>query len=208
MRNISGLSVFKLFAISLLLSLYSGCSDQKKEDDAAFKEGVAAYTKGDYGIALDKFRQLADKDNAEAQYNLGVMYQEGRGVSQDNQKAVELWTHAADQGITRAMFRLGVMYMKGAGVPADAKKAFENWEQAAEQGHNLSQMYLGILYAQGSGIQQDPVQAYKWFSIAAAGNNKAAAQNLGTVSKTMNEQQIEQGKQLADEWLKSHETKK
>ena len=50
---------------------------------AGFDEGVAAYDRGDYATALEEWRPIAEQGNADAQYNLGNMYYNGRGVPQD-----------------------------------------------------------------------------------------------------------------------------
>ena len=83
---------------------------------AGFDEGVAAYERGDYATALREFRPLADQGDAAAQYNLGIMYSEGRGVQQGDAEAVRWFRKAADQGNADAQHNLGVMYEKGRGV--------------------------------------------------------------------------------------------
>jgi uncharacterized protein len=208
MSNISINSLRRLIVVSIFLLVSVGCSDHKEQDAGTFQEGLAAYKKGDYPVALEKFKSLAEKGNAEAQYNLGVMYILGRGVPQDTKQAVDLWSKAADQGNSaNAQFNLGVMYRQGKGVPADDKQAVSYWAKAAEQGHTQAQLYVGIMYAQGAGTAQDKVQAYKWFSIAADKGNQAAVQNLNTVSMHMEPAQIEQGKSQAQEWLAGHQKK-
>ena len=52
------------------------------------------------------------KGFAEAQFSLGVMYDEGQGVRQDYYKAVEWYTKAAKQGYADAQFNLALMYMR------------------------------------------------------------------------------------------------
>ncbi len=62
------------------------------------KTGVDAYEKGDYATALMEFRVLAEQGDAIAQYNLGLMYANGRGVPEDYVQA-HLWVNlAAAQG--------------------------------------------------------------------------------------------------------------
>ncbi len=56
---------------------------------AGWDEGVAAAKRGDYATALRELRPLAEQGHAVAQYNLGVMYNKGRGVPQDYAKAVK-----------------------------------------------------------------------------------------------------------------------
>jgi TPR repeat protein len=52
------------------------------------EDGVAAAKRGDDATALRLFRPLADKGDAAAQYFLGLMYANGRGVRRDDATAV------------------------------------------------------------------------------------------------------------------------
>ena len=70
-----------------------------------------------------------------AQFNLGVMYAEGRGVSQDDAAAVYWYRLAADQGLAEAQFNLGVMYAEGRGVSQDDATAARWYQLAAAQGY-------------------------------------------------------------------------
>ena len=86
--------------------------------------GVTAYKWGAYGIALREWRPLAEQGNAIAQYNLGIMYNEGQGVPQDYAEAVGWYRKAAEKGYATAQHKLGVMYGKGLGVPQDEAQAY------------------------------------------------------------------------------------
>ena len=61
----------------------------------------------------------AQAGDAEAQYNLGVMYANGTGVIKDAAEAVRWFRLAADQGLAEAQLILGLMYFEGRGVPRD-----------------------------------------------------------------------------------------
>ena len=74
-----------------------------------FEDGNAAYDRKDYATALRFYRPLADQGHAEAQFNLGLMYSNGRGVPQDYAAAVSWYRKAADQGDAAAQFNLGLM---------------------------------------------------------------------------------------------------
>jgi len=54
-----------------------------------FEDGIAAYERGDYATAFILMKPLAEKGDAKAQHNLGVMYDYGRGVPQDYTKALK-----------------------------------------------------------------------------------------------------------------------
>ena len=108
----------------LLGSVLAGCGPD-------FNKGVAAYESGDFATALGEFRPLAEQGVANAQYNLGVMYDGGEGVPQDYKSAVKWYTLAAEQGDAEAQFNLGNMYRKGEGVPKNAATAW-GWYTLAE----------------------------------------------------------------------------
>ena len=59
---------------------------------------------------LDELRALADQGDVDAQFNLGVMYDNGEGVPQDYAEAVRWYRLAAEQGNASAQFNLGSMY--------------------------------------------------------------------------------------------------
>ena len=60
-----------------------------------FEEASAAYKRGDYAVAFESFRDLAKQGNADAQFLVGSMYDQGEGVPQDYAEAVR-WFRAAD----------------------------------------------------------------------------------------------------------------
>ena len=117
--------------------------------------------------------------NANAQYNLGVMYEGGQGVPQDYEKAVHLYTEAAGQGFAAAQNNLGGMCRQGQGVPQDYKKAFEWFTKAAQQGFAAAQNNLGAMYGLGQGVPQDPKKAIEWYTKAAQQGFDGAKYSLG-----------------------------
>ncbi len=100
---------------------------------AGFDEGVAAHKRGDYATALREWRPLAKQGNAKAQHNLGVIYDKGRGVPQDDAEAVKWYRKAAEQGVADAQYNLGVMYDNGRGVPQDYAQAHMWYNLAASK---------------------------------------------------------------------------
>jgi hypothetical protein len=73
---------------------------------ADFQKGLTAYKSGDYSTALREWKPLAKQGNVSAQYNLGVMYDQGKGVSQDYKTAAKWFTLAANQGFEGAKAKL------------------------------------------------------------------------------------------------------
>ena len=122
-----------------------------------------------------RLRLAAEQGNADAQYSLGVMYDDGRGVPQDGAEAVKWYRLAAEQGYSLAQFNLGVMYAHGSrGVPQDGAEAVKWYRLAAEQGRASAQHNLGLMYQDGRGVPQDGAEAVKWYRLAAEQGHASA----------------------------------
>ena len=145
---------------------------------AGFREGVAAFKRGDYATALREWRPLAEQGHAKAQNNLGVMYNRGRGVPQDYAEAVRWYRKAAEQGYANAQLNLSRMYHLGQGLPRDYAQAMKWYRKAAEQGNIQAQNALGFMYEQGQGVPKDYAKALRWLRMAAAQGNKLARDNV------------------------------
>ncbi len=52
-----------------------------------YEDAISAYERGDYATALREFRVLAAQGRADAQYNLGFLYENGQGAPQDYAQA-------------------------------------------------------------------------------------------------------------------------
>ena len=133
----------------------------------ANSQGLAAYHQEQYVQAMQWFRKAAGQGNATAQFNLGVMYANGRGVPQDYVEALIWYRLAADHGDAAAQNNLGEMYKKGQGVPQNYAEAAKWYRKAADQGNTVGQFNLGEMYAKGRGVAKDATQAREWFGLAA-----------------------------------------
>src|SRR5262245_50685230 len=92
-----------LAAIIVVLSLAAPAAAGPREDVEA------ASASGDYATALRLLRPLADQGDAFAQLNLGVMYDNGRGVPRNYAEAAKWFRLAADQGLANAQLNLALM---------------------------------------------------------------------------------------------------
>jgi uncharacterized protein len=144
-----------------------------------FEDAKAAHDRGDYATALRLVRPLAEQGNADAQYNLGVMYDHGTGVAQDYREAMKWYRLAAAQGNPAAQHGLGFMYVYGRGVSQDYKEASKWFRLAAVRRHTTSQYALGSLYLHGYGVPQDYAEAAKWFHLAAEQGSAHAQNSIG-----------------------------
>ena len=165
-----------------------------------FEDGVEAYGSGDYATALRLWRPLVEQGHAGAQFNLGIMYGNGRGVPQDYAEAGKWFGLAAEQGDAEAQYNLGVMYDNGQGVPQDYAEAAKWYRLAAEQGHAGAEYNLGYMYDEGRGVPQDYTEAHKWFNLAAVSGDAEFATARDQVATMMLPAQIAEAQKLAREW--------
>ena len=134
----------------------------------------------DLAVSFKWFSRAAEQQNAEAQYNLGLMYAIGQGVAKDEKVAVDWCRKAAEQGLASAQFELGVMYADGLlGVAKDEKVAVDWYRKAAEQGFAAAQYNLGLMYVDGRGVAKDEKAAVEWYRKAAEEGLASAQLNLG-----------------------------
>jgi TPR repeat protein len=125
------------------------------------------YKAGDYDSALSICTKAAEQGIANAQHNLGFIYDNGQGTPQDYKQAIYWYTKAAEQGNAFAQSNLGLLYNNGNGTPQDYKQAVYWYTKAAKQGSVGPQLNLGIMYEDGLGTPRDYVMAYVWWNIAA-----------------------------------------
>lgn len=89
--------------------------------------------------------KMAQKGDAEAQFQLGARFALGEGVTQSYEEAVKWYRKAARHNHASAQYALGVCYAEGLGVRQSLSKS-EKWHRkAAAQGHPLAQHNLNIL---------------------------------------------------------------
>ena len=170
---------------------------EAEEPSPDYSASLTAYNAGDYRTALESWRSLAEQGYAGAQCNLGYIYEQGFGVSQDYTEAIRWYEAAADQGHARAQAFLGQMYEKGMGVPQDHLEALRWYTVAARQSHAWSQSKLGDMYKSGQGVPKDFVLAHMWFNIASAIGDPMASFRRVEVEKSMTPAQIAEAKERA-----------
>ena len=129
---------------------------------------------------------------------LGNMYEEGRVVPRDYQKAVELYQKAAALGNATACNNLGYMYHNGYWVPQDYQKAAEWYQKAAALGNATACDNLGDMYYNGYWGIQSYQKAAEWYHKAAALGNATACDKIGDMYYYGNG--IPQDCQKAVEW--------
>ena len=129
-----------------------------------------------------KWQKAAEQGNANAMFNLGLMYKYGwGGVMQDYNKTMALYLKAATVGNTRAMLGNGWMYKNGQVAGKNGVAAFE-WFQKAAYAGNAGGMYnLGFAYEYGDGVEKDLDMAIQWYNKASEKGNSGGMFALGNL---------------------------
>ena len=124
-------SLFLIITLGTAQGAYAGPKEDAK----------AAYSRKDYATAVSLYRLAATQGDAEAQYNLGLMYDKGQGVVQDHKEAVKWYRLAAAQGDAKAQNNLGVMYDLGQGVIQNYVRAHMWFNLSASNGDTEASKY-------------------------------------------------------------------
>jgi uncharacterized protein len=131
---------------------------------ADFEAGLAAYEKGDYATAFKEWKELADEGHPAAQFNLALLYHDGRGVPQDFRNAFKWFERSANQGYSRAQLNLGAFYGVGKGVKRDYQQAYKWLSLCAATGNGScgAQRDLVAKKLSGSKLGQAQQMARDW----------------------------------------------
>jgi uncharacterized protein len=125
--------------------------------------------------------KLAEQGNQEAQYHLGMLYNNGIGTKKDPQKAFEWFNKAGTSGEPLASYKLGCYFggqFEGV-VPVDPEKSFQYKWVAAKAGYSLAQYDVGnALFKQGKFDE-----AVRWWELAAKQGYPMALYNLSVIYK-------------------------
>ena len=129
-----------------------------------FNQALEDYNKGAYIKALNTFYTLAKEGDAKAQYNVGLMYANGKGTTKDLAKAQQWYEKAASQGNGPAQYNLAQLYHVAAQSDAHAYEKAKYWyEKAVESGIMQAYNNLASFYLEGKGVKQDQVKAFELF---------------------------------------------
>jgi len=160
----------KEFIIGCAVALLSTCglmSALADDEEAAFNAGLAAMQRGHYAMAYRAWIDIAQSGNARAKSNIGYLYEQGFGVSQDYGKAMTWYSDAADDGLAEAQHNLGMMYANALGTEESWGRALLWFRRAAENESFESTYMIGLSYYRGLGQIEDKPSALHYFRIAA-----------------------------------------
>ncbi|MGB8129813.1 MAG: tetratricopeptide repeat protein [Candidatus Angelobacter sp.] len=135
---------------------------------------------------ISELAQHAESGDAQAQFELGRAYEDGKGVAQDDEQAVQLFRKSADQGNAQAQNALGVMYALGRGVQRDKEEAVRWYKKAAKQGLAEGIYNVAISYYNGEGVEGNIGLAGSWMMAAQRKGDGQAADALKHISEELN----------------------
>ena len=179
---------YKYLAASIwIVSLATPVSAQ------SVKAGIEAWQKSDYSAAVAIWRPLAEKGDADAQFNLGQAYRLGRGVPINLAAAQSWFERAADKGHVDAQTTLGLLLFQNGNHTGGMR-----WlKVASDQGEPRAMLVYGTALFNGDGVPQDPILGYAFVSRAAAQGLQAAKDTLGQLDQIMSVEDRKKGVALA-----------
>ncbi|WP_366916758.1 SEL1-like repeat protein [uncultured Microscilla sp.] len=188
-----------------------GVTQHKKQAqywfDKSLKNGQLKWkvwlAKGDTLKALQWHKQKAKEGKTQCQFYLATLYEQGQGVTQDLNKAFDLyikslksvnspayalldswedipknvWTvfrQKAANGNPEMQYKLAELYRCAYAY----ERALPWFEKSALQGHAVAQTTLGTMYSLGEGTNKSYEKAFQWYKKAEA-RNRFAQFNLG-----------------------------
>jgi TPR repeat protein len=154
------------------------------------------------GNVMSWFCSTDEKDGADTQFKIALMYEKGKmGLPQDDKQAVEWYRWAAERDFAAAQSRLAYKYGAGQGVTRDQVEAVKLFHRAAKQGDPVALANLGAMYENGSfGHAQDLVLAFVLLSHAADAGNKLSISPLAELKAHLSPAQLLEGRRLAEKW--------
>ena len=149
---------------------------------AAPDDGWQAYTAGRSTEAVGIWTREAAAGDAEAAFGLGLAFDLGQGVGQDEARACFWYQRAGEAGITAAAFNTAVMLDQGRCGTRDPAAVAAWYGRAAAAGHARAEYDLAQLYQDGDGVPHNPDEAVAWYRLAAANGLPAAAEQADALS--------------------------
>jgi len=152
--------------------------------DAQFEEVKGRFLKTTCPQKTSLYQYLANKGEAWAMYNLGLLFSNGSGgVRQSDDEAMTWLTLAADKEYVDAYAALGKIYSDGAAFKPDYTIAFIWYNKAAMKGNAEAQYVLGSMYRKGMGVERDFTKAAEWYKKAIEQKHAGAKVKLDEMYK-------------------------
>lgn len=141
--------------------------------------------------AVEMLQLSAQGGNEDAQWELGLMYENANHVTKDEQKALELYRRSADAGSPIGLYLVAHCYQHGIVVEENTAvsdslyaKSFEQLMQLAPQEDIYVLNFVGSAYFWGDGIQIDREKAFGYYLTSAQKGNPETQYKIGYCYET------------------------
>ena len=151
--------MIRILLLLLLLTPFPALAD--------LDEALSAFDRGDFGQAYALYRQEAEQGSPQAQYALGLLYHDGKGVAKDLQASLKWMKKAAESGLIDAQLFVGNLYFDGEGVGQDYQAAIRWYMMAARKGNVDAEYDVAMMFESGLGVPIDCDRAEQWYTKAA-----------------------------------------
>lgn len=195
------LHIMAIAAIMTLASCTGKVSDiinkaEQGDPQAQLEYGRLLKTTGngvdqDWPKAVEMLQRSADNGNADAQWELGLMYEFENHVAKDEAKALELYRQSADAGSPIGMYMVAHCYQHGIVVEEDHAasdslygKAFDELMRLAPQEDIYVLNFVGSAYFWGDGVKADREKAFGYYLISAQKGNPETQYKVGNCYET------------------------
>ena len=150
----------------------------------SLEKALEAYDFEEYENAFIWLKPWAKEGDADAQYRLGLLYENGYGVDVNTKLALKWYRASAKQGQRKAKRRLQNLRKSATAASGNESVATQWYEDLAVSGDSEAQYYLGFIYETGWSVPVDNIEATRWYEKSAAKGVKEAQFRLGMMFLT------------------------
>lgn len=173
LRLAAGISVAVAFVVANASFAQASCtpfdpSTYTSSTSDQLANGSSCFHAESYDHARDWWQAAAQRDSASAKFNLGLLYDNGLGVHENDFAATDWFKQAADHGVPEAQYNLSIRLSQGIGTQKDEQAALEYLYAAADQGLRQAHYDLATRYYRGNGVPLSYFQSYVWLQVAHA----------------------------------------
>jgi cell division septation protein DedD len=157
------------------------------------RSGIAAWQAGQHEEAVRLWRPLADRGDADAQYNMAQAYFLGRGVPRNANLAEQWYERSARQGHEDAQAALGLILFQN----GRRREAMPWIERSANRGDPRAQYVLGTALFNGDIVARDAARAYALMTRAAASGLPPAVSQLAAMEPHVTDEERARATEIA-----------
>lgn len=111
---------------------------------------------------LQRLMHWADMGDIESLFTLGLLYNEGKQVPRDEERALVLLEQAAEAGAAMASYMISTIHL----AEGRSEMGMRWLERSARQGLAYAQALLGVYYSENGFVPRDPLLSATWWTVA------------------------------------------